>query len=300
MHDTAVSTPEQQPPSLIRLTPTPQAWQNYTSCPWAISLLTRDHETENYVLCTIACKRWGCIYCARRKIRRMAFLTNGAKPNRMLTLTLNPDKWESPRQGWEATADAVPELIRQIRTTRGECEYLRVTELHKSGWPHYHLLLRSGFIPQKEVVAAWNALTGAKIVDIRKISDSFSSFRYLVKYLSKLHRLEWTDRHVSYSRNFYRPEDLEKIRYPERDVVEKIEQHPWKWLSDRYLWDEIGVDPAGNFHLPYLEKDPAWDHTPTQLGIAAEDIARPEPKVVQQSLAGMEHHACMGYEEDSF
>jgi hypothetical protein len=84
----------------------------------------------------------------------------------------------------------------------GEVEYLRVTEVTKKGWPHYHLLLRSGFLPHKVVKTLWAELTGATIVDLRQVKKSFSAYQYLVKYLSKLHRLEWTERHVSVSKNF--------------------------------------------------------------------------------------------------
>lgn len=255
------------PIRLTYLVPQPSCWKNYSSCPWAKTVICDDPISEDLICCHVTCKRWGCEYCARMKIRRLAYLTNGAKPNRMLTLTVDPSLYESPKDAWEKTVDKVPELIRWIRLSVQECEYLRVTELHKSGWPHYHLLLRSSYIPQQQLSKKWEELTGAIKVDIRKVDNTFSSFRYLVKYLTKLHRIEWTDRHVSYSRNYYNPADLEKVLYPDRPVLDKSDEHPWLWLSKRYYADQIGVDERGNYHLPYMFAGTPWQLSRANVGL---------------------------------
>jgi len=233
------------------LTPHPATWQNYTCCPWAKSILITDHETGGLVLCPVTCKRWGCPYCAKRKIRKLAFLTNGAKPNRWARLGVDPKLYDSPKEAWEKTSPAIPELRRKLLAHAGEFEYLRVTELHQSGYPHYHLLIRSPFIPKKIFDDEWAKLTGAPYNWLAKINDSFSSFRYLVKYLTKLHKIEWTDRHVSYSKQFFREEDKEKLAFPERDVLRRSDEHPWQWLAARYPTDTVGADEQGNYHLPY-------------------------------------------------
>lgn len=232
------------------LTPHPSVWKNYQSCPWAKSILAIDPETGDLVLCPVTCKRWGCPYCARHKIRKLAYLTHGAQPNRWIRLGVDPKLYDSPKQAWEKTSQMLPEACRIIRKERGECEYLRVTELHQSGYPHYHALLRSSYIPQRLLSETWGKLAGAPVVWIAKIDSSFSSFRYLVKYLTKLHKIEWTDRHVSYSRNFFREEDREKIAYPERAIEERTDEHPWLYLARRYPHDVVGVDDRGCYHLP--------------------------------------------------
>lgn len=260
-----------QAQELRYLVPHPATWKNHNCCPWATTVLVTDPETDGVLLVPVNCKRWGCEWCAIRKIRRLAFCTHNAEPNRMLTLTVDPELYESPQEAWEKNTDLIPELVKVIRNepvrawkawnkshpgkTRPcpdpcEFEYLKVTELHKSGWPHWHLLCRSPYIDKKWLSDEWAKLTGAIIVDIRKIHNSFSSFRYLVKYLTKLRKIEWTDRHVSYSGNFFRPQDREKVVYAERDVIERTDEHPWLYLSRRYDRDMIGVDNAGNYHLP--------------------------------------------------
>ena len=156
-----------------------------------------------------------------------------------------------------------------------------MTELHESGWPHYHALLRSSWIPQGRLSEIWGQLTGAPVVWIAKIDQSFSTFRYLVKYLTKLHKIAWTDRHVSYSRGFFREEDLEKLAYPEKTIIERIDTHPWQWLSQRYDCDQIAVDSNGNYHLPYDFCGKLHEHSRESLGLPSLDAAtnetEPEP-----------------------
>jgi hypothetical protein len=243
------------------LTPNPASFKNYQCCPWAKTVVVLDHETGLPQVRPITCKRWGCSYCAPRKIRKLAFLTNGAKPNRWIRLGVKPEQYSNPKEAWEKTTKQVPELCRVIRKERGECEYLRVCELHKSGMPHYHAMLRSSFIPQKELSKIWGSLTGAPVVYIAKIDQTFSSFRYLTKYLTKLHRIEWTDRHVSYSKNFFRPEDVEKMAFPAKDVIDRSEDHPWKWTADRYGWELVQLEQDGGITLPV-------DHLPEGERIA--------------------------------
>lgn len=302
----AADVPQVREP-LQWLTPRPETWKNYTCCPWAKSILQIDPETEDLLLTPVTCKRWGCIYCARRKIRKLAFLTNGAQPNRWIRLGVDPANHESPEAAWCATSPMLPECCKIIRKERGECEYLRVTELHESGWPHYHALLRSSYIPQKLLSDTWAKLTGAPVVWIAKIDQTFSTFRYLVKYLTKLHKIEWTDRHVSYSRGFFRPEDLEKMAYPEKTVIRRIDEHPWQWLANRYGEDTVGCDADGSYHLPYDFCGRPAELTRVNVGLPAK-LKPDDPDIVedtrtqnvQSTLPGLADYADDTYEDCSF
>lgn len=203
-------------------------------CPWAQSLTGLDSAAGEALLIGLPCKRWGCPLCARQKIRVLAAKTMLASPNRLLTLTIDPKKYNAPRDAFEHTAPLVSELIRLLRKRFGEVEYLRVTEVTKAGWPHYHLLLRSKYIPQPVVKAAWSALTGAVIVDLRQVQKSFSAFTYLVKYLTKLHKLEWTERHVSYSRAFFPAECKDEKKKSNLIDIKRISDHPYTYLARWY------------------------------------------------------------------
>jgi hypothetical protein len=303
---TLVSEPEQAAP-IRYLVPHPATWRNYSSCPWATTVIVIDPIDDRLLLVPVNCKRWGCEWCAIRKIRKMAFLTNGAMPSRMLTLTIDPALYESPKDAWEKTTDLIPELVRLIRNEPvrqwkenkkagrrcsaeapepTEFEYLKVTELHKSGWPHWHLLCRSPYIPRQWLTDEWAKLTGATRIDLKKITNTFSSFRYLVKYLTKLHKIEWTDRHVSYSRNFFRESDKEETLYPERAVEERSEEHPWLYLSRRYDRHLIGVDDRGNFVLPhsFFGTPTDMDRTDVGLPILTKPQETPPPPKKQRNL----------------
>lgn len=302
------------PPTRRFLVPNPKTFKNYTCCPWATSRIVRDVETGAPCLCPVTCKRWGCAYCAPRKIKRLAYLTKGAQPNRWIRLGVKPQKYESPEAAWRDTSPKVPELCRKLKKEVGECEYLRVAEIHNGttkyaelqepgaalGFPHYHAMLRSAFIPQKRLSQLWGDLTGAPVVWIAKIDQTFSSFRYLTKYLTKLHRLEWTDRHVSYSRNFFRAEDMEKIAYPQRDLIELSDVHPWKLLTDRYGWQSVAANPDGTYLLPDTRDDADTDVPLEAFGLRIPPPADPPPPPAQKSLAGLDDVRRQMYDDQPF
>ncbi len=182
----------------------------FQGCDHAQTMTAYSEELLADVIIPLPCGQWSCRYCAEKKIRKLAVKTRQAKPSRMLTLTVDPKLWTDPRAAFDGTRRMVSELIKRLRTRFGEVEYLRVTELTKQGWPHYHLLLRSTYIPQPVVKDMWAELTGAKIVDLRKVKKTWQAYTYLVKYLSKLHQIEWTERHVSYSKGFFPPDEKDE------------------------------------------------------------------------------------------
>lgn len=219
---------------------------HYTTCTRASSLFCLLPDDPDRHLIGVTCKTWSCSFCSRMKIRRLAALTKLAGPNRLLTLTIDPKLYASPRQAFESTASFVPELIRYLRKKFGEVEYMRVTEVTKSGFPHYHLLVRSGFLPHAVVKKEWESLTCAKIVDLRQVRESFGAYSYLVKYLTKMHKLDWTERHVSYSRSFF-PKDAmtppPKVGYID---LQRDKLHPYAFLCRWYRG--IPVTQIGPHH----------------------------------------------------
>jgi len=232
------------------------------------------------MLQAVTCKTWSCRYCAQIKIKRLAYLTSEAKPNRFITLTTNPHLHKTPLDAWQNTAVRVPELIRHLRTRFGEIEYLRVTELCKNGYPHYHLLLRSAYIPQPVVKAWWHKTTGAEIVDVRKVNNAFNAYWYLVKYLTKLHRLEWTERHVSYSRKFF-PEEPE-LKVPPFTFASRqpLPINPHKVLLRNYLNERVQQVRPGLWFLPHEPMDLQGD--PFDSPAQQTNITPPKPSQLNQ------------------
>lgn len=230
---------EPDPPSLLIPSAPRASFHYFGCCPSAQTYLAYSAKFRCYVLFPVTCKRWTCHACAPIKIKKLSIDVQKAKPNRLLTLTVNPALYSSPRNAFDETRRKVPVLIRQLRKRFGTIEYLRITEATRKGYPHYHLLVRSGYLPQRVVRDMWKDLTGAAIVDLRRVNKTWSAYTYLVKYLSKLHNLEWTERHVSLSRQFVpksdspEPEDLELCN------GEIIFSHPAMILAERYQGWEI-------------------------------------------------------------
>jgi len=214
-------------------------WQHLPVCPRSTTLLALVEDYRCSGIIALSCKQWDCRFCAPIKIRKLAAQTRDAHPNRLLTLTVDPAKHANPRDAFDDTACKVPELMAKLRRRFGEIEYLRVTEVTKKGWPHYHLLVRSPYLPHEVVKNLWQQLTGAVIVDLRQVHNSFDSCNYLTKYLSKLHNLTWTERHVSTSRHFFQEDTRPKrttlkFLQPERD-----ERHPSVFLADLFPGSRI-------------------------------------------------------------
>jgi len=132
-----------------------------------------------------------------------------AKPNRLITLTVWPKLYDDPRQAYDLTRRAVPTLLRTLRKTYGPIECFRVLEVTKAGWPHYHLVARSEYIPQASIKTRWEELTGAMIVDVRQIKASKDVYWYVVKYLAKQDHVPWTTRRVTWTKGFFPADDFE-------------------------------------------------------------------------------------------
>lgn len=226
-------------------------------CPNAQTLLAHDVDRDENLVLVLPCKQWACRWCSSRKIAALAFRTKLAKPNRLLTLTVNPARHETPRDAFDATRRQVPVLFTQLRKRFGDIEYLRVTETTRLGWPHYHALLRSQYLPHVVVKNAWAKLTGAVIVDVRQVKQCFAAYTYLCKYLSKMSNLQWTERHVSYSRSFFPPDP--QIDPPKRNLQQKtyVPQHPFNYLLNHYEGDSVCQTTPGTFlvDLPALIPD---------------------------------------------
>lgn len=202
------------------------------TCPHAQTLIAScPYHTITWVI-PLPCKQWSCRWCAERKCRRLAARTRDAKPNRMLTLTVDPKLWKTPREAFDGTRRHIPTFFAELRKRFAPIEYLRVTELTHNGWPHYHFLIRSGFLPHAVLKNLWHKLTGAIIVDVRPVDARWSAYTYLLKYLCKLAFLGWTERHVSYSRDFFPPEKPKTADPLPIELRSQLAMHPDTYLRN--------------------------------------------------------------------
>ena len=175
----------------------------FDTCPHSTTLTGwSDYFNENIII-ALTCKRWGCRYCGENKARALGLRVASAEPNRLITLTVSNSAWGSPREAFEGTRRQVAELTKVIRKKAGSFEYVRILEVTKKGWPHYHLVARSPYIKQSWLSSAWSGLTGAPIVDIRSIKKVEYVYSYVVKYLCKQKYIPWTNRRVTWSKGFF-------------------------------------------------------------------------------------------------
>lgn len=204
-------------------------------CPTSTMLTGWSTSLNRSVVVSVGCRRWGCSFCGRKRVQVLAKRTEAAQPSRLITLTVDPARWESPRQAYDGTRRCLATFGRSMKR-RGEWEYLRVLELTKKGWPHYHLLVRSPYVPHADVKRIWAELTGARIVDVRQIKKADNVYWYLVKYLAKQQHCTFTNRRLSWSRGFFRP----GISRPKLDLVgverESCTVHTWLRYRGKEQW----------------------------------------------------------------
>ena len=115
------------------------------------------------------CKSWTCGYCGPRRARRYKHAIRDAaeqlKLQRFITLTLDPQKVQgNPVDYLRSTFNKLRTYLRRKFGTAPK--YIAVLEFHQNGNPHLHILI-DRFIEQAWLSAAWDAVGGGRIVDIR-------------------------------------------------------------------------------------------------------------------------------------
>jgi hypothetical protein len=91
----------------------------------------------------------------------------------------------------DSQAQALVEHFRMLRQylmrklKRRSPTFLAVVEAHESGWPHLHILLRTGFIHHRLIREWWQSRTGSFQIDIRLAKGKRQVASYVSKYISK-------------------------------------------------------------------------------------------------------------------
>jgi len=145
----------------------------------------------------------------------------------MITLTNAPSPTHTPEQAFRAASIAVNTLVKRIRRhyPRDPFEYLLVWELHKNGYPHAHLLVRSTYIPQHVLSAWWTELTGNPVVDVRRAGGPWGAARYVSKYLTKSLAVPPNMKHWRTSRSFWPTPGGMFPRQPQTDPPRYLIRH---------------------------------------------------------------------------
>lgn len=135
----------------------------------------------------LPCNRWSCEYCGYRRRTALVALAASGEPNKILTLTVNPERGTSANHRRDMLHDAWKRLVKRIlrRFAWKTLDYMAFLERTKAGEPHLHILLRCGFIPQRWLAEQMRQLIGAPIVWIEKINGTAQAIRYVTKYVAK-------------------------------------------------------------------------------------------------------------------
>lgn len=133
------------------------------------------------------CKSWSCPRCGPRKARALAKRIAQCPGTKLLTLTLPTDTSTTATQKLDYLNGSFRVLVKRLRRAypASTIRYVKVVELTKNGTPHLHVVMESEYIPQHYISRLWHEITGAKVVDIRRIRRKNGSGRYLAKYLTK-------------------------------------------------------------------------------------------------------------------
>jgi len=203
-----------------------------TICPVATPATALLVDTDDRHLLFRGCRRWSCPVCGKLKRYNLIRRIIEAKPNRFMTLTTKPAEHETPEDLYARTAKFIPRLFQKFeRQSKTKTEYLRIVELTKRGYPHYHFLLRGPWWDQSAISRCWQSMTGAFIVDIRRVKGP-KLIAYVAKYTTKdsftAADTWWVRKRITHSRKFFGPDspgpewcDFTKPKY----------DHPIDWVT---------------------------------------------------------------------
>jgi len=170
-----------------------RAWKKKTKTR-AIVLQNKGDSSKTKVIPVRYSSRFFDEGAKAQKMRLLAGLSKEKKFGVLMTLTVDPkefdhDSLRAVSAIWtrhKTFKDALN--MRLSRKGFKKLRALTVLEFTKKGWPHLHLWCpgRHYIAPQKELQELWGA-----IVDLRRVSSAAS--RYVVKYVTKLHKLPERD-----------------------------------------------------------------------------------------------------------
>lgn len=174
---------------------------------------TESGNAYSYECRGVGCKSSYCRQCGfakgqklRRQLIESEWKWQSCKPV-MVTLTLNPELFDGPREGLDHVrkTGAISKFVKRLRRYMASGLYFAVIEYHVSGWPHWHMMLDADYIPYNAIRDAWHAL-GPKgrewthnphgIVDVRspkKFRSKQHRFNYLCKYVTKVPKQGFPD-----------------------------------------------------------------------------------------------------------
>lgn len=150
------------------------------------------------------CGQWDCYCCGYRMRMNLVeeieeLVRDRPEMRRFLTLTLDPAKVPREVQGdGKAMTEYLMNTWRKFRVyierEYGDFSFVWVKERGEDNGDHWHLhVLVSRYLDQDWISAAWSAVGGGEVVDIRRVERCEKVAHYLGKYLTKNALSEFPD-----------------------------------------------------------------------------------------------------------
>jgi hypothetical protein len=131
------------------------------------------------------CKRWGCLFCAKKNYFRVSYLAAAGRPERFMTLTRAGTTPKDIRLN-------LSHFLQGCRRAGYRFEYFAVPELHANGEAHFHILQKGSYIPFDFIQEKWKTYTarsyqgaGSFFVNVQKIENTKHAVNYIAKYMKK-------------------------------------------------------------------------------------------------------------------
>jgi hypothetical protein len=155
----------------------------------------------------IACGRWDCPVCGEKKLWRLKkAVYNVIKPwkyVRMMTLSLSSNYSLAPEEHYKLLQECWRRFITECRRTKTlrkdqrNFQFIRVPELHKSGYMHMHCIIDC-FLRQQDLYIIWNHIIHETSkdpflgggVNLTALPGAKDGAMYITKYVSKLLSIE--------------------------------------------------------------------------------------------------------------
>ncbi len=199
----------------------------------------------------LTCRSWSCPDCAKDRRKRVILEAKEGAPQRFITLTVNPNWFDSPEERARRLVAAWRLVRRRFLKLHKNAivEFMAVMERTKLGEPHLHIVQRGAFISQKWLSGQMAELIGAKIVDIRFIRSQAKVAEYVSKYLGKDPFQFGNLKRYWRSRHYLKMTNAEKKRLRNAGAVFFILENHWKgylrWLRLKHSAVEVVVGRAG-------------------------------------------------------
>lgn len=132
----------------------------------------------------VVCGRWSCEPCGRSRRRQFLARTRRETYDRFITLTHPPSSGVPTAENIRNESRAWSRARQWLKRKHGLGQYVWTRELTKSGLLHLHILVKSRFVPQRELARKVESYGFGKITDIRRVRSRVAQ-AYVAKYLAK-------------------------------------------------------------------------------------------------------------------